>query len=137
MKEKIKSDDKLMSLISHLSILIPNVGVIVPAVIWITKKDKSDFVRFNAIQALFFQLVFFVLIMLSIFAGTILMIIAIFLMGEEPSVLFWVSMGITYLFVPFWLIFSIIAVVAGVKSFKGSIFKYPIIGRTIEKRVYG
>ena len=129
-----------MSLISHLAIIIPNIGIIAPIVIWITQKDKSKFVRFNAIQAIFFQLVFFILIMLSIFVGLILMFVSIPLMNAspngEPGVLFWVSMGIMNLYFPFWFFFSIYAIVAGVKSFKGKIFRYLIIGRTIEKRVY-
>ena len=128
MNEKINSDNKLMSLISHL------------AVIWITQKDKSKFVRFNAIQAIFFQLVFFILIMLSIFVGLILMFVSIPLMNAspngEPGVLFWVSMGIMNLYFPLWFFFSIYAIVAAVKSHKGKIFRYLIIGKIIEKRVY-
>ena len=46
-------------------------------------------------------------------------------------------MVIVNLYFPLWLIFSIYAVVAGVKSFKGKIFRYLAIGRIIEKRVYG
>ena len=72
MKEKISSEEKLMSLLSHLSIIIQNIGVIAPIIIWVTQKDKSKFVRFNAIQAIFFQLVFFVLVMLSVFTGVVL-----------------------------------------------------------------
>jgi len=82
MNENINSDDKLMSLIAHLVIIIPNIGLIAPIVIWVTHKDKSKFVRYNAIQAIFFQLVFFVLIMLSVFIGMILMFIAIPLLGN-------------------------------------------------------
>ena len=140
MNEKINSDNKLMSLISHLAIIIPNIGIIAPIVIWITQKDKSKFVRFNAIQAIFFQLVFFILIMLSIFVGLILMFVSIPLMNAspngEPGVLFWVSMGIMNLYFPLWFFFSIYAIVAAVKSYKGKIFRYLIIGRIIEKRVY-
>lgn len=129
-----------MSMLSHISVLIPNIGVIAPIVIWITQKDKSKFVRFNAIQAIFFQLIFFVLIILSIFIGMILIFISIPFLeanpGGSPGTLFWVSMGILNLYFPLWLFFSIYAVVAGVKSFKGKIFKYLIIGRIIEKRLY-
>ena len=140
MIEKINSDNKLMSLMSHLAIIIPNIGIIAPIVIWVTQKDKSKFVRFNAIQAIFFQLIFFILLMLSIFIGLILMFISIPLMstspGGEPGILFWVSMGIMNFYFPLWAIFSIYAIVAGVKSFKGKIFRYIIIGKIIEKRVY-
>ncbi len=140
MVEKLKSDEKLMSLLSHLSIVIPNIGIIAPIVIWVTQKDKSKFVRFNAIQAIFFQLVFFVLIMLSIFIGLIFMLISLPVIIKNPDaapgVLFWVSMGVMNLYFPLWLIFSLYAVVAAIRSFKGKIFRYIIIGKLVEKRVY-
>lgn len=140
MSEKIKSDEKLMSLLSHLSIIIPNIGVIAPIIIWVTQKDKSKFVRFHAVQAIFFQLLFFVLLMASIFIGLILMLISLPIITRNPDAapgaLFWVSMGVMNLYFPLWIIFAIYAVVAGVKSFKGRIFRYLIIGRIIEKKVY-
>lgn len=140
MNEKIKSEEKLMSLLSHLSIIIPNIGVIAPIIIWVTQKDKSKFVRFHAIQAIFFQLLFFVLIMASIFIGLILMFISLPFITRNPDAvpgaLFWTSMGIMNLYFPLWIIFAIYAIVAGVKSFKGKLFRYWIIGRIIEKRVY-
>jgi len=140
MNEKISLEEKLMSLLSHLSIIIPNIGVIAPIIIWVTQKDKSKFLRFNAIQAIFFQLVFFVLVMLSVFTGVILMLVSTFIITKNPDAapgaLFWVSMGIVYLYFPLWIIFVIYAVVAAVKSFKGRIFRYLIIGRIIERKIY-
>jgi uncharacterized Tic20 family protein len=140
MNEKLSSDEKLMSLLSHLSIIIPNIGVIAPIIIWVTQKDKSKFVRFNAIQAIFFQLLFFVLVILSVFTGVILMLVSTLILTKTPDAapgtLFWVSMGIMYLYFPLYIIFVIYAVVAAVKSFKGKIFRYLIIGRVIERRVY-
>jgi uncharacterized Tic20 family protein len=140
MNEKLSSDEKLMSLLSHLSIIIPNIGVIAPIIIWVTQKDKSRFVRFNAIQAIFYQLTFFVLVILSVFIGVILMLVSTLILTKTPDAapgtLFWVSMGIMYLYFPLYIIFVIYAVVAAVKSFKGKIFRYLIIGRVIERRVY-
>ena len=140
MKEELKSDEKLMSLLSHLAILIPNIGILAPIVIWLTQKEKSKFVRYHAIQAIFFQLLFFILLMLSLIAGIILMAISLIFSnvssGGEPGVFFWVSMGIMNLYFPLWLFFSIYAIVAAVKSFKGKTFRYLIIGKIIEKRVY-
>ena len=140
MNEKISSDEKLMSLLAHLSIIIPNIGIIAPIIIWVTQKDKSKFVRFNAIQAIFFQLVFFILIMASILIGLILMFVSLPMITQNPDAapgaLFWVSMGVMNLYFPLWIIFAIYAVVAAVKSFRGKIFRYLIIGRIIERRVY-
>lgn len=140
MNEKIKSDDKLMSILSHLAILIPNIGILAPIVIWLTQKEKSKFVRYHAIQAIFFQLLFFILLMLSLFIGIILMAISLMFAnvssGGEPGTFFWVSMGIMNLYFPLWFFFSIYAIVAAVKSYRGKIFRYLIIGKIVEKRVY-
>ncbi len=140
MDDKINPEEKLMSLICHLSILIPNIGIIAPIIIWVTQKEKSRFVKFNAIQAIFFQLVFFALLILSVFAGIVLMFASLPAITRNPDaapgVLFWVSVGIMNLYFPLWIIFGIYAVVAAVKSFKGKIFRYLIIGRMVQKRVY-
>ena len=77
MELEISKEEKLMALLSHLSIFIPNIGILAPIIIWVTNKEKSNFVRFNALQAIFFQLIFFILMMLFIFVGIILMLIAI------------------------------------------------------------
>ena len=140
MNEEITSDEKLMSLLSHLSILIPNIGVIAPIIIWINQKEKSKFVKFNAIQAIFYQLALFVLMMLFIFTGIILMLISIpFISANpnaDPGTLFFISMIFMFLYFPLWFFFAIYAVVAAVKSYKGRIFRYLIIGKIIEKKVY-
>ncbi len=139
MKEKLETDKKLMSLLSHISILIPNIGIMAPIIIWVTQKDKSQFIRFNALQAIFFQIVFLVLVILSVFVGIIIMFISLPMLtsspNDAPGTLFWVSMGIMNLYFPLWLFFSIYGIVASVKSFKGKDFKYPVIGRIIEKKV--
>ncbi|MQY74498.1 MAG: DUF4870 domain-containing protein [Clostridia bacterium] len=36
-----------------ISTLIPNIGIIAPIIIWVNQKEKSKFVKFNAIQAIF------------------------------------------------------------------------------------
>ncbi|MBC8389842.1 MAG: DUF4870 domain-containing protein [Actinobacteria bacterium] len=140
MEEKISMEEKLMSLLSHLSILIPNIGILAPIIIWVTNKDKSRFVKFNALQAIFFQLIFFILMMFFIFIGVILMLVAIpwfdLSSNTEPGILFFLSMVFMFMYFPLWLIFGIYAVVASVKSFKGKIFKYAIIGRIFERKVY-
>ena len=140
MELEISKEEKLMALLSHLSIFIPNIGILAPIIIWVTNKEKSNFVRFNALQAIFFQLIFFILMMLFIFVGIILMLIAIpwfdLSSNAEPGILFFLSMVFIFMYFPLWIIFGIYAAVASAKSFKGRIFKYAIIGRIIERKVY-
>ena len=140
MELEISKEEKLMALLSHLSIFIPNIGILALIIIWVTNKEKSNFVRFNALQAIFFQLIFFILMMLFIFVGIILMLVAIpwfdLSSNAEPGILFFLSMVFMFMYFPLWIIFGIYAVVASAKSFKGRIFKYAIIGRIIERKVY-
>ena len=139
MKEKLTIEEKLMSVLSHISIVIPNIGILAPIIIWITQKEKSQFTRFNAIQAIFFQLIFLALTMITVIVGLILMFVSLPALtsspNEAPGTLFWVSMGIMTLYFPLWIIFSIYGIVASVKSFKGKKFKYKVIGRIIENKV--
>lgn len=140
MELEISKEEKLMALLSHLSIFVPNIGILAPIIIWVTNKEKSNFVRFNALQAIFFQLIFFILMMLFIFVGIILMLVAIpwfdLSSNAEPGILFFLSMVFMFMYFPLWIIFGIYAAVASAKSFKGRIFKYAIIGRIIERKVY-
>lgn len=123
-----------------ISILIPNIGIIAPIIIWVNQKDKSKFVKFHAIQAIFYQLAFFILMMLFIFTGIILMLISMPILSAnpnaEPGTLFFISMIFMFLYFPLWFFFAIYAVVAAVKSYKGKVFRYLIIGKIIEKKVY-
>ena len=78
--------------------------------------------------------------MLSLFIGIILMAISLIFTnissGGEPGTFFWVSMGVMNLYFPLWFFFSIYAIIAAVKSYRGKIFRYLIIGKIVEKRVY-
>jgi uncharacterized Tic20 family protein len=49
-------DDRVMAALSHISILMPLMGIVVPIVIWVTQKDKSQYVAFQALQAAGFQI---------------------------------------------------------------------------------
>ena len=140
MNDKISKEEKLMALLSHLSMFIPNIGILAPIIIWVTNKEKSDFVRFHALQAIFFQLIFFILTMLFMFVGIILMLVSIpwfdLSSNAEPGIALFLSMIFMFLFFPLWLIFGIYAVVASIKSYRGKIFKYTIIGNIIKRKVY-
>jgi hypothetical protein len=74
------------------------------------------------------------------FVGIILMLASIpwydLSSNAEPGTLFFLSMVLMFMFFPLWIIFGIYAAVASVKSYKGKMFKYAIIGRIIERKVY-
>jgi len=139
MNDNLSFEEKIESLLSHLSILIPNIGIIAPLFIWVAHGKNSKFVKFNSLQAIFFQIIFLAITMLSMFVGFILMLMSvpgvIANPNAEPGVLFFVSMVFFFLYFPIWFVFIIYAIIGGVLSYQGKIFKYILIGKVIEKKL--
>ncbi|MEO8514530.1 MAG: DUF4870 domain-containing protein, partial [Ignavibacteria bacterium] len=69
----IQGDEKMLALFSHLSLFLG--GIILPIIFWATNKDKSKFVTFHALQALWFHIAYLVLIMVFVFGFVIIAII--------------------------------------------------------------
>jgi uncharacterized Tic20 family protein len=49
-------DDRIMAALSHITVILPFFGVVAPIIIWVTQKEKSQYVAFQALQALAYQL---------------------------------------------------------------------------------
>lgn len=67
-------DEKLWSMLSHLSVLVAPVGALI---IWLIYKDQSPTVRFHALQALWYQIAWFVLLGVYTVISLVLMLIVI------------------------------------------------------------
>jgi uncharacterized Tic20 family protein len=50
------SDERTFAILSHILAIVPGVGILGPLVIWLIKKDESQFVNENAKESLNFQL---------------------------------------------------------------------------------
>lgn len=51
MEESTQPEERILAAISHASILMPTTGIAVPVIIWAVQKDKSPYLRFQALQA--------------------------------------------------------------------------------------
>ena len=106
----VSSDDTTWGVIVHVSafvgIFIPFGNVLGPLVVWLIKKDESEFVDASGKQALNFQITW-----------TILLLIA----------LVTILVGIGLLLVPIlgiaWLI---IVVLAAIRASNGEVYDYPL-----------
>ena len=140
------SEEKLFALLSHLSIFIG--GILLPIIFWATQKDKSKFVAFNALQAIFYQLSYIVITIVFVFV--FIAIYVFFGLGagmlfftQSPdlaplfSVFIMIGMIIFYLAL-FVVMFGFIgyAIFVGIKSYQGELRKYPIIGNIVYNKVY-
>jgi len=142
-EEIITSDEKTLSLFCHLSMILG--GILVPIIIWAIQKDKSKFVRFHALQSIFYHLAYSVIIG---FFVAFFMIIFFGSLGFHTSGYYRHSDGLPEYMIIISILFGaviMIFVLAGisygiylaVKSFQGEKVRVPILGKIIYERVYG
>ena len=134
-------DERIMAALAHVTALLPMMGVIVPILIWITQKEKSKYVAFQAIQAAAFQL-FMVLgwfLGMGCYMGSFIATFA----GMALSNGFGRStdQGM-FMFFPF-LVFGLILLAgavcviygaaAAIMTLRGKDFRYVVLGRKLEQ----
>jgi uncharacterized Tic20 family protein len=139
---EIKPDEKLLGLFAHLSLFIG--GIFIPIIFWATQKDKSKFVTFHSLQALWFHIAYIVIIICVVFVlvagGIVFGVITAATLGKHGggSPFFAILVVAFYAFL-FLSIFAAMAysIFMGIKAYHGGFNKYPIIGNIIYKKVYG
>ena len=111
----IPPEQRTLAALTHLSglsgYLVPLGGALVPMLFWVIKSD-TPVIASIAKQALFLNLVVFVLV-----ACTALLWLTVLLI--PVVVLFWVLLGLAAIALP---------IVGAIKASEGTYFRYPIIG---------
>lgn len=134
------SDEKLMGALAHLF------GPLVALVVWSTQKDKSRFVKFQALQALVFDLILVVVMGIIFFCIFGIMFVGMFgsvfgAMGSTSS-----PKAITPFFMlpfmfpfmtfacifPFSLLIMAIRLIAFLSILNGRNYQYPLLGKWLE-----
>jgi uncharacterized Tic20 family protein len=143
-QSSLTSEEKMFALFSHLSVVLG--GIILPIILWALQKDKSKFVRFHSLQAIFYHISITAMIMILIFFLVFGILIGVFVSigsknydnSSAAPVLFGLSMVIFYVFL-FAILFASIGygIYLAVKSYEGKLVRIPIIGNIIYKKVYG
>lgn len=136
------SNEKILALFSHLSIFLG--GIVLPIIFWATNKDKSRFVKFHALQAIYFHISYIaviiavVIIMVLIGISMGILSAGTFAAGKDGSFFIIIAMIVLYGLI-FASVFAFIGygIYVGVKSYKGELRRYPIIGKLIYEKVYG
>lgn len=133
------SDERMLAALAHLF------GIVVALIVWVTQKDKSPFVKFQAIQAIGFDLVWMVIGMLAsfcyvgvMFAGMFLMIFGTASAPEsfDPALVVLPAMfplAIFCLIMPIGLLNLGLRLFAAISVFQGKDYRYPFIGKQVEK----
>lgn len=111
----IPPEDRTLAALTHLSGLsgyvIPLGGVLVPIIIWVVKKE-APIIAAIARQAVFLNLVVFLLIVASAILWITLILIPV-------VILFWCALGIAAIALP---------IVGAIKASQGTYYRYPFVG---------
>jgi len=145
----MNQDENIMAALAHITIIIPFMGLVGPIVIWVTQKDKSDYVNFQALQALTYQIstmLFWFVGMgcyICSFFGMFVLIPGGAIVVEGNEAVVGPIMMMTFL-IPFlvfslmfigFIAFMIYGIIAAIMTIQGRDFKYIIIGQRVKQFV--
>lgn len=122
-------DDKIVGAIEHAAALLPMWGIIAPALIWLTQREKSAYIRQQSAQALAWQALQIILLF-AIYLPAVLIIFSQEMRVTElvDTILQICGFSIIILF-GFGPI--VIGIYAAIRSLQGHDFNYPLIGRRV------
>ncbi len=107
---ELSSEERQWAMFAHLSAIL--LGFIGPLVIWLVKKDESEYISEHAKEALNFQISVFIYIIGCMFAMIIL---------------------IGFLLLPAVGIFALVVeIIAGIRASEGQMYRYPLCIRFIK-----
>lgn len=135
----LTSDEKLLSMLCHLSLFFG--GLVIPIVIYFIQKEKSKFVAFNALETIYFHILYIIVVFVAAFVITIA--VSVGAMASTTSRNDMSPIAIILIIIASIFIFAIViyfvvyAIIAAVKSYQGIIKKYPFIGNMAYRKVYG
>jgi len=140
-----QQDERIMAALAHISAFLPMMGLIAPVLIWLLQKDKSPFVRFQALQAIAYQIAMLVAYFLGMGCYMVFFFLTFFTLpfagseglsgvgGIVALVLFLLPVAVMGLMFLGGLAFISYAVVAAVATIRGRHFRYAILGAKIER----
>lgn len=106
------SDERTLGILSHILAIVNGIGLFGPLVIWLIKKDESQFVSENAKESLNFQLTMIIAHIISAILWVVL--IGVFL---------------TWILV---ILNIILVIIATIKASENKIYRYPFNLRLIK-----
>ena len=142
----INQDDKVLAGLAHGSILLNLFtggfgGIIAALVIWLIQKEKSAYVAYQALQAVVYQTVTFLLTMVAWCCWGVLWMVMLLpplfanpeAYEQAPPAGFWVGMALMIVPLGLWGITILYGLWGGARCLGGHDFKYIIIGNWLDK----
>ena len=141
----LSSDERLWAALAHGSVIFMGWGLLASVAVWITQRGKSPYATFQALQALVYQMfqrIFIILVSLVTQVLAIPLLIGGLNWAERTSLMRGIEPEMLAMF-PIMLImlvmvcliglYFLIGIVGAISCVTGREFRYPIIGRWMEK----
>jgi uncharacterized protein len=142
-KPRLTQEERITAALAHITAIIPTMGIIAPIIIWVTQKEKSKFVNFQALQALVYQLLMLLLwfLMFGCYMGSMFLIIPLtgaftnsrFPNGVSGEIFVFFPFCVFGFFILLQLFMIIYALVATVKVLQGKDFRYAVVADRLDK----
>jgi uncharacterized Tic20 family protein len=139
--------ERWVAAMNHFSVIILFWGLLAPLTTWILQRGQNTFLKFQSIQTTIYQgivnLIYICATMLS-FAGMIPLFLWAAFQGNSSSdstffmlgpILFLLLLFLTFLIMLIIPLFHILGQWAGYRVLKGDDYRYPILGKMVEKRL--
>lgn len=138
-------NERRLAALAHASILFGPFsnfvgGAIIALIIWITQREKSAFVRRQALQSLVVQVILLVFTILMWVLWTIfymLSLIPLFAQPDQyagaPPPLFWIGLGSVLIPCGLTFLLPLLGLWPALRAYKGDDFRYPWLGKWLEK----
>ncbi len=128
-------NDRIMAALAHVTAIVPVTGLLAPIVIWVTQREKSAYVAFQALQAIVFQLSMILawFIGMAIYMGSFFIAVPFSASSRGFPAFMLVPFGVMGLMMVATLAFIAYACVATVMVMQGKEFQYIIIGDALKR----
>lgn len=140
--ETYSSNEKFLSAINHASFFLGLMGIVLPIILWFEQKGKSAYVRYQAMQAIIWQIlvhVFMVLFLVVLIIGLSAVVIIATLYQQEAwmqtlTIIAMILMALATLAFLFLLLVSLLyPTVAIVRTAQGKDFRFAWVGKWAKK----
>lgn len=134
-------EQRLLAALTHAAVIVYPAGILAALIIWATQRTKSELVRFQALQALIWQVIMGGFEMLLGACMMLAVMVPVFSAGFRgggvPLQPFngWLLFSVfamTGLMVLVTLAFEVYAIVGAVKVYRGEDFRYAILGNLLK-----
>lgn len=140
-------ENRWVASMGHFSVIIMLWGMLVPLTAWVLQGKRNSFLKFQTIQALVFQagtMLLYILSMVIYLSGVIFFILSIGGMDAADMDSGFGMIGLVVFLGSMLCVFGVVLLVpllhilgqwAGYRILKGDDYRYPIVGKLVERRV--